>query len=92
MEKLTLLLVAGTIGAFLLLSTLFLAIYIILCEYYELKFHYLTPKKSAMVNKSSGHSSATIIPSAMAGYGSSSGGGGGGAAKRPSVEIDGPKK
>lgn len=63
MDKLTLLLIFATIAGLLLICTLILALYIIICEYYELKFHYLTPKKSGIVNKSSGYSSATIAAS-----------------------------
>lgn len=65
MEKFTLLLIIAIIAGFILICTLVLAFYIILCEYYELKFHYLTPKKSGMVNKSSGYSSSTIVPSTI---------------------------
>lgn len=67
MDKLTLLLVTGFIVGLIFLATVIMAVYVVVCEYYELKFHYLTPKKSAMVNKSSGYSSATITPSVLAG-------------------------
>lgn len=77
MEKLILLLIIASIAVLLCVGTLLLALYVILCEYYELKFHYLTPKKSGMVNKSSGYSSATITHSAI------SGGGGGGGRNSP---------
>lgn len=79
MEKLTWLLIIATIAALLFVCSLFLALYILLCEYYELKFHYLTPKKSGMVNKSSGYSSSTVTPSAVdSGNSGSRGDGGGG--------------
>lgn len=82
MEKLTWLLIIAIFAGLLFICALFLALYIILCEYYDLKFHYLTPKKSGMVNKSSGYSSATIVPSAIGGgSGSTSGGGSGGNGK-----------
>lgn len=78
METLIWLLVIGIIAGLLFVSSLLLTLYIVLCEYYELKFHYLTPKKSGMVNKSSGYSSVTIVPSAVVdGAGATSGSGGG---------------
>lgn len=63
MEQLILLIVVAFIAGLLLFWTLVLALYIIFCEYYELKIHYLTPKKSGIVNNSSGLSSATMIAS-----------------------------
>lgn len=83
MERLSWLLVVAIIAGLIFVCTLILALYIILCEYYELKFHYLTPTKSDMVNKSSGYSSATLTPSEInasrggKGGGSSRGGGAG---------------
>lgn len=63
MEQLILLIVVAFIAGLLLFWTFVLALYIIFCEYYELKIHYLTPKKSGIVNNSSGLSSATVIAS-----------------------------
>lgn len=95
-NKLVLLLVIATIAGLILVCTLLLALYIVLCEYYALKFHYLTPKKSGMVNKSSGYSSATIIPSLIGATGGKGGephrgigrGGGGGGGSSSSIGID----
>lgn len=59
MESSTTLLVITIIGGVLLLCTLIFTLYIVLCEYYELKFHYMKPKKG-LANKLSGLSSSTV--------------------------------
>lgn len=57
----TIIYIVISISGIILAGALLLAIYLIFCEYYELKTYYLKPKyASGMVNKSSGFSSATI--------------------------------
>lgn len=62
---LILLIVVACLACLIAVITLVVAVYVIACEYYQLRFHYLKPQRSSIVNKSSGHSSSTMLLSSL---------------------------